>query len=53
MRKRMHEEEKKLREEKFKVLKLAIKLEDGQSSKGNGKKSEHILEKSEQYYFHS
>ena len=38
MRKRMHEEEKKLREEKFKVLKLAIKLEDGQSSKGNGKK---------------
>ncbi|KAF2540734.1 hypothetical protein F2Q68_00029768 [Brassica cretica] len=38
MLKRMHEEEKKLREKKFKVLKLAIKLEDGQSSKGDGKK---------------
>ncbi|KAL0801719.1 hypothetical protein Bca101_056895 [Brassica carinata] len=38
MLKRIHEEENKLREEKFKVLKLGIKLEDGQSSKGDGKK---------------
>ncbi|KAF8105864.1 hypothetical protein N665_0152s0004 [Sinapis alba] len=38
MLKRMHEEEKKLREDKFKVLKLRIKLEEGQSSKSDGKK---------------
>ncbi|KAG2331356.1 hypothetical protein Bca52824_002536 [Brassica carinata] len=38
MLKRMHEEEKRLREEKFKALKSGIKLEDGQSSKGDGKK---------------
>uniref|UniRef100_A0A0D3D864 DDE Tnp4 domain-containing protein n=1 Tax=Brassica oleracea var. oleracea TaxID=109376 RepID=A0A0D3D864_BRAOL len=30
---RMHEEEKKLREEKFKAMKSGIKLEEGQSSK--------------------
>ncbi|KAF3559863.1 hypothetical protein F2Q69_00014979 [Brassica cretica] len=35
MLERMHEEEKKLREEKFKVLKSGIKLEKGQSSKGD------------------
>ncbi|KAF8047749.1 hypothetical protein N665_2846s0007 [Sinapis alba] len=38
MLKRMHEEEKKLREDKFKVLKSGIKLEQGQSSKSDGKK---------------
>ncbi|KAG2298634.1 hypothetical protein Bca52824_035106 [Brassica carinata] len=38
MLKRMHEEEKKLREEKFKVLKSGINLEEGKSSKGDGKK---------------
>ncbi|KAG2332066.1 hypothetical protein Bca52824_003246 [Brassica carinata] len=31
--KRMHEEEKKLREEKFKVLRSGLKLEEGQSSR--------------------
>ncbi|KAL0733670.1 hypothetical protein Bca4012_009880 [Brassica carinata] len=36
MLKRMHEEEKKLREEKFKVLKSGINLEEGKSSKGDG-----------------
>ncbi|KAG2289019.1 hypothetical protein Bca52824_048623 [Brassica carinata] len=35
---RMHEEEKKLREKKFKAMKLGIKLEEGQSSKVDGKK---------------
>ncbi|KAF3610124.1 hypothetical protein DY000_02045223 [Brassica cretica] len=35
---RMHEEEKKLREEKFKAMKSGIKLEEGQSSKVDGKK---------------
>ncbi|KAL0759560.1 hypothetical protein Bca101_075710 [Brassica carinata] len=30
---RMHEEEKKLREEKFKAMKVGIKLEEGQSPK--------------------
>ncbi|KAL0716563.1 hypothetical protein Bca4012_065885 [Brassica carinata] len=34
MLQRMHEKEEKLREEKFKVLKSGIKLEEGQSSKG-------------------
>ncbi|KAF2582342.1 hypothetical protein F2Q68_00001042 [Brassica cretica] len=38
MLKRMEQEEKKLREEKFKVLNSGIKLEVGQSSKGDGKK---------------
>ncbi|KAG2287716.1 hypothetical protein Bca52824_047320 [Brassica carinata] len=38
MLERMHEEEKKLREEKFKVLKSGIKIEKGQSSKGDGNK---------------
>ncbi|KAF2620823.1 hypothetical protein F2Q68_00038176 [Brassica cretica] len=35
---RMHEEEKKLREEKFKAMKSRIKLEEGQSSKVDDKK---------------
>ncbi|KAG2268203.1 hypothetical protein Bca52824_062758 [Brassica carinata] len=35
---RMHEEEKKLREENFKAMKSGIKLEEGQSSKVDGKK---------------
>ncbi|KAG2268909.1 hypothetical protein Bca52824_063464 [Brassica carinata] len=35
----MHEEEKKLREERFNVLKPGIKLEEGQSSTGDGKRS--------------
>ncbi|WZZ71510.1 hypothetical protein YC2023_082880 [Brassica napus] len=35
---RMHEEEKKLREEKFKAMKAGIKLEEGQSPKVDGKK---------------
>ncbi|KAH0874920.1 hypothetical protein HID58_072282 [Brassica napus] len=38
MLERMKEEEKKLREEKFKVLNSGIKLEKGQSSKGDGNK---------------
>uniref|UniRef100_A0A0D3A6X5 Uncharacterized protein n=1 Tax=Brassica oleracea var. oleracea TaxID=109376 RepID=A0A0D3A6X5_BRAOL len=38
MLERMKEEEKKLREEKFRVLKSGIKLEKGQSSKGDGNK---------------
>ncbi|KAL0854667.1 LOW QUALITY PROTEIN: hypothetical protein Bca101_059819 [Brassica carinata] len=38
MLQRMHEKEEKLREEKFKVLKSGIKLEEGQSSKGDGSK---------------
>ena len=38
MLKRMEQEEKKLTEEKFKVLNSGIKLEVGQSSKGDGKK---------------
>ncbi|RIA05468.1 hypothetical protein BRARA_K00233 [Brassica rapa] len=33
---RMHEEEKKLREEKFKAMKAGIKLEEGESSKVDG-----------------
>jgi len=36
--KRMEEKKKKLREEKFKVLNSGIKLEVGQSSKGDSKK---------------
>uniref|UniRef100_A0A0D3CBW9 No apical meristem-associated C-terminal domain-containing protein n=1 Tax=Brassica oleracea var. oleracea TaxID=109376 RepID=A0A0D3CBW9_BRAOL len=39
MVKMMHEEEKKLREERFNVLKPGIKLEEGQSSTGDGKRS--------------
>ena len=35
---RMHEEEKKLREEKFKAMKSRIKLEEGQTSKVDDKK---------------
>ncbi|KAF3590120.1 hypothetical protein F2Q69_00027200 [Brassica cretica] len=35
----MHEEEKRLREERFNVLKAGIKLEEGQSSTGDGKRS--------------
>ncbi|WZY82885.1 hypothetical protein YC2023_029269 [Brassica napus] len=38
MLERMQEEEMKLREEKFKVLKSGIKQEKGQSSKGDGNK---------------
>uniref|UniRef100_A0A0D3C378 Non-haem dioxygenase N-terminal domain-containing protein n=1 Tax=Brassica oleracea var. oleracea TaxID=109376 RepID=A0A0D3C378_BRAOL len=34
----MHEEEKRLTEERFKVLKAGIKLEEGQSSTGDGKR---------------
>lgn len=34
----MHEEEKRLREERFNVLKAGIKLEEGQSSTGDGKR---------------
>ncbi|KAG2271951.1 hypothetical protein Bca52824_066506 [Brassica carinata] len=43
MLQRMHEEEKKLRDEKFKVLKSGIKLEEGQSSKGDGNKRKRRL----------
>ncbi|WZZ59400.1 hypothetical protein YC2023_059507 [Brassica napus] len=35
---RMHEEEKKLREEKFKAMKAGIKFEEGQYPKVDGKK---------------
>ena len=38
MLQRLHEEENKLQEEKFKGLKSGIKLEEGQSSKGDGNK---------------
>ncbi|KAL0826778.1 hypothetical protein YC2023_018419 [Brassica napus] len=34
----MHEEEKRLTEKMFKVLKTGIKLEEGQSSTGDGKR---------------
>ncbi|KAL0734601.1 hypothetical protein Bca4012_010811 [Brassica carinata] len=36
MLEKMVDEERKLREEKFKVLKSGVKLEDRQSSKGDG-----------------
>ena len=38
MLERMKEEEKKLREEKFKAMKSRIKLEEGQTSKVDDKK---------------
>ncbi|KAG2299242.1 hypothetical protein Bca52824_035714 [Brassica carinata] len=38
MLEKMVDEERKLREEKFKVLKSGVKLEDRQSSKGDGKR---------------
>ncbi|KAL0762492.1 hypothetical protein Bca101_078643 [Brassica carinata] len=43
MLQRMQEEEKKLRDEKFKVLNSGIKLEERQSSKGDGNKRKRRL----------